>query len=46
MAEVHPFRALRHDTNRVKLGDVLTQPYDKITPVMQERYYEIGRAHV
>jgi uncharacterized protein (DUF1015 family) len=39
MAEVHPFRALRYDTNRVKLGDVLTQPYDKITPVMQERYY-------
>ena len=39
MAEVHPFRALRYDTNRVKLGDVLTQPYDKITPLMQERYY-------
>jgi uncharacterized protein (DUF1015 family) len=39
MAEVHPFRALRYDTNRVKLGDVLTQPYDKITAVMQERYY-------
>ena len=39
MAEVHPFRALRYDTNRVKLGDVLTQPYDKITPSMQERYY-------
>jgi uncharacterized protein (DUF1015 family) len=39
MAEVHPFRALRYNTNRVKLGDVLTQPYDKITPPMQERYY-------
>jgi uncharacterized protein (DUF1015 family) len=39
MAEVHPFRALRYDTNRVKLDDVLTQPYDKITPSMQERYY-------
>jgi uncharacterized protein (DUF1015 family) len=39
MAEVHPFRALRYDTNRVKLDDVLTQPYDKITPPMQERYY-------
>jgi uncharacterized protein (DUF1015 family) len=39
MAEVHPFRALRYDTNRVKLGDVLTQPYDKITAVMQERYH-------
>jgi uncharacterized protein (DUF1015 family) len=39
MAEIHPFRALRYDTNRVKLDDVLTQPYDKITPAMQERYY-------
>src|SRR6202046_2777239 len=39
MAEVHPFRALRYDTNRVKLADVLTQPYDKITPAMQDRYY-------
>src|SRR5580704_5929979 len=39
MADIHPFRALRYDTNRVKLGDVLTQPYDKITAAMQERYY-------
>jgi len=39
MAEIHPFRALRYDTNRVKLGDVVTQPYDKITAAMQERYY-------
>jgi uncharacterized protein (DUF1015 family) len=39
MAEIHPFRALRYDPNKVKLDEVLTQPYDKITPVMQERYY-------
>jgi uncharacterized protein (DUF1015 family) len=39
MAEIQPFRAYRYDTNRVALGDVLTQPYDKITPAMQERYY-------
>ena len=39
MAEIHPFRAYRYDTNRVGLKDVLTQPYDKITPEMQERYY-------
>jgi uncharacterized protein (DUF1015 family) len=40
MAKVYPFRALRY--NREKIGDlaaVLTQPYDKITPEMQERYY-------
>ncbi|MGC2421492.1 MAG: DUF1015 domain-containing protein [Candidatus Acidiferrales bacterium] len=39
MAEVHAFRAYRYDANRVALEDVLTQPYDKITPAMQERYY-------
>jgi len=39
MAEIHPFRAFRYDTMRASLDQVLTQPYDKITPVMQERYY-------
>jgi uncharacterized protein (DUF1015 family) len=39
MAEIHPFRAYRYDTTRVALKDVLTQPYDKITPAMQGRYY-------
>ena len=40
MAGIHPFRAYRYNTERVALGDVLTQPYDKISPAMQERYYE------
>jgi len=39
MAEIHTFRAFRYDTNRVQLQQVLTQPYDKITPAMQEQYY-------
>lgn len=39
MAEIQPFHAYRYDTKRVALSDVLTQPYDKITPAMQERYY-------
>jgi uncharacterized protein (DUF1015 family) len=39
MAEIQPFRAFRYDTNRVSLEKVLTQPYDKITPAMQEKYY-------
>ncbi len=38
MADIQPFRAYRYDTNRVVLRDVLTQPYDKITPAMQDRY--------
>ncbi len=40
MAEITPFQALRYDPQHVKLEDVLTQPYDKITPEMQARYYE------
>jgi uncharacterized protein (DUF1015 family) len=40
MARIYPFRALRYDTSRVKLEDVVTQPYDKITPEMQQQYYE------
>jgi len=40
MAEIIPFRALRYDPDQVKLEDVLTQPYDKITPEMQSKYYE------
>lgn len=39
MADIQPFRAFRYDTRRVKLSDVLTQPYDKISPAMQEGYY-------
>jgi uncharacterized protein (DUF1015 family) len=39
MAYVAPFRALRYDPCRVPLSQVVTQPYDKITPEMQENYY-------
>jgi uncharacterized protein (DUF1015 family) len=42
MAEIIPFQALRYDPNQVKLEDVLTQPYDKITPEMQSRYYDLS----
>ena len=39
MAQIYPFRAWRYDPGRVDPSGVLTQPYDKITPEMQERYY-------
>ncbi len=39
MAHIVPFRALRYDPKRVTPSDVVTQPYDKITPQGQERYY-------
>lgn len=39
MAEIFPFAAYRYDVTKHKLEDVLTQPYDKITPAMQDAYY-------
>jgi uncharacterized protein (DUF1015 family) len=41
MADIHPFRAFRYvsDPPRVSLSQVVTQPYDKITPTLQDRYY-------
>jgi uncharacterized protein (DUF1015 family) len=39
MAEIFPFPAFRYNSNKVNTEDVLTQPYDKITPAMQEKYY-------
>ena len=40
MAILHPFRALRYDPTQVKPQLTVTQPYDKITPAMQDHYYE------
>ncbi len=39
MAHIEPFRALRYDPTRVSISQVVTQPYDKITPEMQDGYY-------
>ena len=39
MAHIEPFRALRYDPSRVSIPQVVTQPYDKITPEMQDGYY-------
>ena len=43
MARIAPFRAWRYDPSKVRLEDVLTQPYDKISPEMQERYYSASQ---
>src|SRR5215471_18521352 len=40
MAKTYPFRALRYDPSKVKISDVVIQPYDKISPAMQDRYYK------
>jgi uncharacterized protein (DUF1015 family) len=39
MAVIAPFRAWRYNPGKVRLEDAATQPYDKITPEMQARYY-------
>src|SRR6201999_1674637 len=36
----YPFRAFRYDPALVNMEDVVTQPYDKISPAMQNRYYD------
>ena len=40
MARIYPFRALRYNPTMVRMEDVVTQPYDKISPAMQEAYYQ------
>ena len=38
MARISPFPAWRYTPERIPVSRVVTQPYDKITPEMQERY--------
>lgn len=55
MAKVFPFRAFRYNPSDAPYEQVLTQPYDKISPAMQDKYYaanphnliavEKGRVH-
>ncbi len=40
MAQIYPFRAWRYNPASVRLDDVVTQPYDKISPAMQQAYYQ------
>ncbi|MEM4292783.1 MAG: DUF1015 domain-containing protein [Thermoplasmata archaeon] len=39
MVEIRPFRAIRYTEKAGKLEDLVTQPYDKISPEMQKKYY-------
>jgi uncharacterized protein (DUF1015 family) len=39
MAKIYPFRSLRYALNKIPIEKVVTQPYDKISKEMQERYY-------
>jgi uncharacterized protein (DUF1015 family) len=40
MADILPFRALRYHPQHV--SQAVTQPYDKISPAMQDRYYAVS----
>ncbi|MFZ0305510.1 MAG: DUF1015 domain-containing protein [Terracidiphilus sp.] len=40
MARIYPFRAWHYNATAVRLDDVVTQPYDKISPSMQQGYYQ------
>ena len=40
MARIYPFRAWRYNPGLVRAEDVVTQPYDKISPAMQQSYYQ------
>ena len=43
MAEIYPFRALHYNPELTpELSKVVTQPYDKISPEMRVRYYELS----
>jgi len=43
MAEVLPFRAVHYNLNTIsRINTVVTQPYDKISPEMQARYYDLA----
>ncbi len=43
MAELMPFRAVHYNPQVItRLDRVVTQPYDKISPEMQARYYDLA----
>ena len=41
MATIYPFRSLQYDRDKIPIEKVVTQPYDKISKEMQERYYAL-----
>jgi uncharacterized protein (DUF1015 family) len=43
MAAIRPFRGVRYDPARVgDLSNVVSQPYDRIGPELQQRYYDLS----
>lgn len=47
MAQLFPFRSYRYDDLKIgRIADVVTQPYDKITPEMADRYLRLDPHNV
>ncbi|HEY2017743.1 MAG TPA: DUF1015 domain-containing protein [Bryobacteraceae bacterium] len=42
MAKIYPFHPLRYTEKAGALGNLVTQPYDKISPAMQARYLSLS----
>ncbi len=40
MADIQPFKGIRYNTQKVKMEEVITEPYDRIPPTLQEEYYK------
>jgi uncharacterized protein (DUF1015 family) len=41
MANIYPFSGLRYSRDQIPVEKVVTQPYDKISKEMQDRYYAL-----
>jgi uncharacterized protein (DUF1015 family) len=42
LAKIYPFQALRYTAQAGPIANLVTQPYDKISPAMQERYLSLS----
>src|SRR3954451_252681 len=42
LAQIHPFQPLRYTEKAGPLANLVTQPYDKISPEMQARYLSLS----
>lgn len=42
LAQIHPFKPFRYSSRAGDLGNLVTQPYDKITPAMRARYISLS----
>lgn len=39
MADIRPFKGIRYNIKKLRLEEVITEPYDRIPPWLQEEYY-------